>query len=149
MKIENNIILLMGIAGTGKKTIGEEISKQDASFKLAHHHAWIDPILKLLNNNAAAAWQSLDEKGWGALNQARDVIFHTIAEVCPKESNFIITYEMLADNPYHQEFFDTLNSTVKKRNATLIPVRLICELDYYTVLNNQHALLFIKHKIKH
>ena len=119
---EANIILLMGIAGTGKNTIGEEISKQGASFKLAHHHAWIDPILKLLNNNAAAAWQSLDEKGWGALNQARDVIFHTIAEVCPKESNFIITYEMLADNPYHQEFFDTHQITFLKHPLALLHV---------------------------
>lgn len=126
--LKNTIILLMGIAGTGKKTIGEAITHQDNSFRLAHHHAWIDPVLKLLGNNASV-WWSLDEKGWNALNQARDVIFNTIATVCSKESNFLITYEMLANNPYHQEFFDQVNATAQKRDAQLIPVRLICELD--------------------
>lgn len=42
--LQNIMILLMGIAGIGKKTIGEAITKRDSSFKLAHHHAWIDPI---------------------------------------------------------------------------------------------------------
>jgi aminoglycoside 6'-N-acetyltransferase len=118
----------MGIAGTGKKTIGEAIVQQDRSFKLAHHHSWIDPVLKLLGNDSSV-WYSLDEKGWEALNQARDVILNTIARVCPTESNFVITYEMLANNPYHQDFFNKVYHTAKKRNATLIPVRLVCELD--------------------
>ncbi|MFO8671966.1 hypothetical protein SC848_01050 [Legionella pneumophila serogroup 1] len=50
---KNNIILLMGIAGTGKRTIGEEIVAQDNTFRLAHHHDWIDPILKLLGSDAS------------------------------------------------------------------------------------------------
>lgn len=33
--LTNNIILLMGIAGTGKMTIGEAIVKQNPHFKLA------------------------------------------------------------------------------------------------------------------
>ena len=49
--LENNIILLMGIAGTGKMTIGEAIVQQDRHFKLASHHTWIDPVLKLLGND--------------------------------------------------------------------------------------------------
>lgn len=127
--LKNTIILLTGIAGTGKKTIGEAITSQDNSFRMAHHHAWIDPILKLFGNDPSAVWWSLDERGWDALNQARNVILNTIANVCPEESNFVITYEMLANNPYHQAFFDDVYETAKKRHAKLIPVRLICELD--------------------
>ena len=83
------IILLMGIAGTGKKTIGEAITTLASQFRLAHHHAWIDPVLKLLGNDAQVFW-SLDDKGWAALNKARDVIFDTMTEVCSKETSLLL-----------------------------------------------------------
>jgi hypothetical protein len=86
----------MGIAGCGKMTIGEAIVKQNPNFKLATPDSTLDPILKLLGDDEQV-WWSLDEKGWAAVNQALDVALYTIAEVCPKESNFVITSEMLAD----------------------------------------------------
>ena len=137
------MILLMGLAGTGKKTIADAMIKQENRFKLAHHHAWIDPILKLLGDDESI-WWSLDEKGWLAVNQACDVILNKIADVCPKESNFIITYEMLANNPYHQDFFDKVCAVAKKRDATLIPVRLTCQLDELVnrVKDNQRAAYY-------
>ncbi|HHJ0490126.1 TPA: GNAT family N-acetyltransferase [Legionella pneumophila] len=121
----NVMILLMGIAGTGKKTIGEAITTLAPQFRLAHHHAWIDPVLKLLGNDAQVFW-SLDEKGWAALNQARDVIFDTMTEVCSKETSFVITYELLANNSWHQEFFNQVQTVVQKRGAVFVPIRLIC-----------------------
>lgn len=126
--LTNNIILLMGIAGTGKMTIGEAIVKKNPHFKLATHDAWVEPVLKLLGDNEQV-WWSLDEKGWAAVNQVLDVMLHTIAQVCPKESNFVITSEMLADNSYHQNYFDRIQQAATKRDAILTPVRLVCELD--------------------
>ena len=124
----------MGIAGTGKTTIAQAIAKQDNRFKIACHHTWLDPILNLLSDTSASidpssVWLSLDQKGWETLSKASDLILHTIADVCPKESNFVITYEMLANNPYHQVFFDKVHAVAKKRNATLFPIRLVCELN--------------------
>jgi aminoglycoside 6'-N-acetyltransferase len=126
--LTNNIILLMGIAGTGKMSIGEAIVKQNPHFKLVTPDSAIDPVLKLLGDNEQV-WWSLDEKGWTAVNQALDVMLYTIAEVCPKESNFVITSEMLADNPYHQNYFERVQHAATRRAATLTPVRLICELN--------------------
>lgn len=126
--LTNTIILLMGIAGTGKMTVGNAIRKQDNSFKLVTSDSWSDPILRLLGDDESI-WWSLDEKGWDAVNQSRDVILNTIANVCPIESNFIICQEMLADNPYHQDFYNKVNVVVEKREAKFMPVRLICELD--------------------
>ena len=130
----NTIILLTGIAGTGKKTIGETITQIDPNFKLAHHHDYLDPILKLLDDhpfddNATSVWNSLNEKGWDALTKARGVIFDTIANACPSESSFVITYELLNNNVYHQAIFNEIADLAKKRNASFIPVRLICDLD--------------------
>lgn len=126
--LTNNIILLMGIAGTGKMTIGETIVRQNPHFKLSTPDSSLEPVLKLLGDNEQV-WWSLDEKGWAAINQAFDVTLYTIAEVCPKESNFVITSEMLADNPYHQNYFERVQYAATKRGAILTPVRLICELD--------------------
>jgi aminoglycoside 6'-N-acetyltransferase len=65
--LKNNIILLMGIAGTGKMTIDETIVKQNPYFKLATPDSAIDPVLKLLGDNEQV-WWTLDEKGWIAVN---------------------------------------------------------------------------------
>ena len=51
----------------------------------------------------------MDKKGWAAVNQALDVTLYTIAEVCTKESNFVITSEMLADNPIIKIILSGLN----------------------------------------
>lgn len=141
--LTNNIILLMGIAGTGKMTIGETIVKQNPHFKLVTPDSSLSPVLNLLGDNEQV-WWSLNEKGWAAVNQALDVTLYTIAEVCPKESNFVITSEMLADNPYHQNYFERVQHTAMKRGARLTPVRLICELDELLkrVQNNNRLTYF-------
>jgi len=141
--LTNNIILLMGIAGTGKMTIGETIVKQNSLVKLATSELFLESVLKLLGDNEQI-WWSLDEKGWAAVNQALDVMLYTIAEACPKESNFVITSEMLADNPYHQDYFERIQRAAKKRAATLTPIRLICKLDELLkrVQNNSRLAYF-------
>ena len=103
--LKNNIILLMGIAGCGKMTIGNEIVKQDPSFKLTTPDSSFGSVLKLLSDDDQVMW-SLNEKGWSAVNQALDVTLYTISEVCSRQSNFVITSEMLANNPYHQNYFE-------------------------------------------
>jgi hypothetical protein len=126
--LKNNIILLMGIAGSGKMTIGEAIAQQDPHFKFISPHDWLDPLLKLLKDDESV-WWLLDEKGWAVVNQANDVVLNMIADVCPKESNFAISYEMLANNPYHQNYFERVQNAATRRDATLTPVRLICDLE--------------------
>lgn len=121
---ENWIILLMGFAGTGKRTVGGLLS-QETHFKFVHHHSWIDPILNLLGDDYMVWWE-LNEKGWEKLNAARDVIFSTITDVCPQSSNFIITYEMIDKDPYHQTLYNKVLEMVEKRQSHFLPVRLIC-----------------------
>jgi aminoglycoside 6'-N-acetyltransferase len=74
-------------------------------------------------------WWNLTEKGWQKLNEVRDVILSTIADVCPANSSFIITYELIDQDPYHKIFYEKVYEMVKKRNAIFLPVRLICDED--------------------
>lgn len=143
--LKNTIILLMGIAGTGKATIGAAMTQKNQNFRFVPHHSWIDPILNLFGDDESKVFWGLDEKGWAALNQARDVVFNTIADACPQESSFIITYELLANNPYHQDFFDALIQVVQKRKALFVPVRLICDLDALLKrVTNEQRLTYYK-----
>ncbi len=130
----NQIILLSGIAGTGKKTIGQAITEINPMFKLVHHHDYLDPILKLLNKNPKninpdSIWWDLDDNGWESLKKARRVAFDTIAYACSADDSFVITYELLKNDIYHQAIFDEIKKLADIRNATFIPVRLICELE--------------------
>lgn len=141
--LENHIILLMGIAGTGKMTIARSIANQNPSFKLVIHDIWTKQILELVGENAQAWWQ-LDEKGWMAINKMRDVMFYTMAEVCPKETNFVLATEMLAKDPYHQNYFEKVQNTAAIRGSIVTPVRLICDLDELLkrVQSNERAVYF-------
>lgn len=130
----NTIILLTGIAGTGKRTIGQKITELNPEFKLLHHHDYLDPILKLLdsnpqNSNPDSIWWSLDDKGWDALKKARKVAFDTITYASPKNNSFVITYELLNNNIYHQAICDEIKEIATVRKSLFIPVRLICELN--------------------
>ncbi len=46
--------------------------------------------------------------------------------VCSKEASFVITYELLANNSWHQEFFNQVQTLAQKRGAVFVPIRLIC-----------------------
>lgn len=124
--MKNHIILLMGIAGTGKHTIGLELTTLAGDgTRFVHHHTWTDPIVRLFGNTPDAFWQ-VTESGWSKMNIIRDAIFSCIAEDCPEDANFIITFEMLADNPYHESFYHEVLKVVRTRNAVFYPIRLVC-----------------------
>lgn len=125
--LKNTIILLSGIAGTGKNTIAKAINKEDKCFKVVHHHSYLDPILRLFGDDSSVFWD-LDDKGWGALAKARHVVLDTIANACPKSSSFVLTYELLAGDKWHKEIFTDIKKTAEIRGARFIPVRLICDL---------------------
>ncbi len=71
---------------------------------------------------------SLTAEGWNAVNQVRDAIFDTIAHICPRETNFVINQELREDNEWHKKFYARIEQMAQEKQATLIPIRLICDL---------------------
>lgn len=124
-QFKNCLVLLMSFPGAGKKTVGQALAKK-TNFKLAHDSDWIDPILKLLGDDYQVMW-NLDAEAWKKLNAADDLILSTIADVCPKESSYVITQMMFDQDPYHQIFYDKVLSVVEKRKAHFFPIRLLCD----------------------
>jgi chloramphenicol 3-O-phosphotransferase len=125
--IKNVIIFITGISGVGKRTIGDAICKLDQSFTNVTPDDWMTPILRLLGDDASTLY-SLTAEGWNAVNQVRDAIFDTIAHICPREANFVINEELREDNEWHKRFYARIEQMAKEKQATLIPVRLVCDL---------------------
>lgn len=126
-KFENIIVLLTGISGIGKRTIGQAMCTVNPSFRCVLSDSWQDPILRLLGDDSTVM-NTLTSESWTAINKIRDVVFDTIANVCPREFNFVITEELTEGNIWHKNFFERAQLMTQKRNAKLIPVRLFCEL---------------------
>lgn len=126
-KIKNVIVFITGISGIGKRTIGEAICKLDPSFQNVTPDDWMTPILRLLGDDDSVLY-SLTTEGWNAVNQVRDAVFDTIAHICPHEANFVINEELREDNEWHKKFYARIEQMAKEKQATLIPIRLICDL---------------------
>ena len=120
--IKNTIVFLMAMAGTGKRTIAQEIIKQDNGFKFIHNHSMIDPILSLLEDCRPPL-----DNAYIAINQIRDVIFNAMVNLSSQDANFVISNEMLSSNPLSQEFFNAISNTASQRQARFIPIRLLCK----------------------
>ena len=126
-KFENIIVLLTGIDGVGKRTIGETLCSLDRTFKLVLSDLWLNPILSLMGDGPNVI-NTLDAEGWKAINEIRDIIFDTIAHVCPQGSNFVITEKLVEGNIWHEKFYERVELMANEKQAFLIPIRLICEL---------------------
>lgn len=124
MKHTNTIILLTGFAGTGKLTVGQAIVKQDPSFKLVHNHTWINPIFSLFPDHKAFLY---NDEAWAKASIVCDAIFSTMSELCPPESNFVITNELIEGDEYPKLFYKKLSAVVEARKSKFVPVRLICD----------------------
>lgn len=81
------MVLLMGFAASGKRTVGEALCKE-TGFTFVHHHAWMDPILNLLGQDASV-FLRLNESAWGKINEAREV-----AGSCGQEKSTFFTHQI-------------------------------------------------------
>lgn len=125
IEFKNCLVLLMGLPGVGKRTIGEELSKT-YHFRFSDHHALFDPIVKLFGDDYQT-WWNLTPAMWDKINAVNDIYLSAISDICAKEDNFVLTEMMFDKDPYHKIFYDKVLDVVRKRNAHFFPVRLICD----------------------
>ena len=125
IELKNCMILLMGLPGVGKRTIGEALAKK-TNVRFSDHHDLYDPIVKLFGNDHQV-WWDLTPNMWAKINAVQDIYLSAIADVCSKEDSFVLTEMMFDKDQYHKIFYEKVLDAVKKRNAHFFPVRLICD----------------------
>jgi shikimate kinase len=112
------ILYLLGLAGTGKLTIGQAL--QPLGFKLIDNHLINDPIFRTLDLDGKTA---IPNEAWAAVHQIRDIVLKYIAT--DSTQSFIFTNELLEGCDSDRDLFQKIQSLAQERRSVYIPVRLL------------------------
>jgi hypothetical protein len=123
--LENTIIVLIGFAGTGKYTIGRELSARTGA-RLIDNHLINNSLFTALN---ADGIKPLPEAIWDKVGAVRRVVYETICELSTPELSFIFTIQLTEGDPGDEQAFVDLVELARFRKALFAPFRLVCEID--------------------
>ena len=124
-KLKNQIIVLIGFAGTGKYTIGRELCERTGA-KLIDNHLINNPVFKVVD---ADGIKPLPPGVWDKVKTIRAIVYDSIRELSPPDLSFVFTIELIEGKPDEQEAFDDLKELAVARNSVFVPVRLLCDVD--------------------
>jgi len=123
--MSTTIVLLMGFAGTGKYTIGCELSRLTGA-KLIDNHLINNSVFTALNADGVTP---LPAGVWAKVGAIREVVYETIVELAPVELSFIFTMQLLEGVPDDLVAYNRLAQLAQQRESVFLPVRLTCEVN--------------------
>ena len=123
--LTNTIIVLFGFPGTGKYTIGRELSELTGA-KLIHNHLINNPIFAVVD---ADGIKPLPAGIWSKVGQVRQVVYDSIRELSPAEASFIFTIHLTEAEPLDHDAFADLVQLAESRKSLFAPIRLLCDVD--------------------
>lgn len=109
----NCLVLLIGFPGVGKQTVGRTLACHP-NFRLVDHHGYYDFFLKLFGDDGSVM-KELNTAAWDKLTAIEDVVFSTIAEVCPASNSYVMTQMMLDQDSNHQKLYEAVLAVAEKR----------------------------------
>lgn len=118
------IILIMGFAGCGKHTVGQEIAKH-SNFILVDNHTISNPILSVIKPDTKHAYFSNNVRD--KINGVRQIVLSTIEELSEKDQSFVFTSELIAGTKKADNYLNSLQKTTNTTGRKLVPVRLLCD----------------------
>ena len=123
----NNIFLyLLGFAGTGKLTIARAFARAVGA-KVVDNH-WINkPDFRPHRSGRCVAFAGCGYRSQTA--KVREAVLETIATLAKPGTNFVFTHDGIEGERYDQDVSRGIQSTAARRDARLIPVRLVCNED--------------------
>ena len=124
-KLENTIVALIGFAGTGKYTIGRELSERTGA-KLIDNHLINNPIFKVVNPDGI---RPLPPGSWDKVKSVRALVYEAIRELSPPDLSFVFTIELFESSPGDQRAFVDLERLAADRGSLFVPVRLLCDVE--------------------
>jgi hypothetical protein len=121
-------VLLAGLPGTGKRTIGSALTRRLAASheaRLVDNHYIANPILGLVAQDGI---MPLPREVWARVGDVRAAVLQTIARLSPTEWSFVFTADLSEDEEDYA-FVEQLSSMARARRTELVVVRLVCDLD--------------------
>jgi hypothetical protein len=116
--MENTVIYLLGLAGTGKYTIAKEICRQQG-FHLVDNHLINNPVFSLIELD-----RKLPERVWQNTGKIWDVVIDTMLHLSPPDYSFVLTNELCEDDKNDKAWFQRVVAFIAERKSHFVPVRL-------------------------
>ncbi len=111
------IIYLIGLAGSGKYTISQNISVHN--YKVVDNHLINNPILALLDLDGVTP---IPKIAWDAISHIRSTVFGFIQH--DYTTNYVFTNELL-ESPVDHDIYNQVLNISALRNSIFVPVKLI------------------------
>lgn len=118
--LPNTFIYLLGMPGTGKYTVAQNIAAQ-AGFRVVDNHLINNPIFTVVRVDGKTA---LPREVWKYASAIGDVVFDCIRTLSPPEFSFVLTNALYHDQPEDHEWFAEVAGLAASRGALFVPVRM-------------------------
>jgi hypothetical protein len=121
-------LLLAGLPGTGKYTIGSLLTDKLAASgeaRLVDNHYAANPILALVAQDGVTP---LPKGVWERVKDIRSAVLETIADLSPRDWSFVFTADLAEDDDSYA-FVQQLSEVAAARGTELLVIRLVCDLD--------------------
>lgn len=117
------LFYLIGPPGSGKRTVGLELSRLTGA-ALMDNHLINDPVLMAWG---ADGHKPLPPEVWSFTRRLREIVLEAVA-AAPAEVSHIFT-NYLADLPGEAEFIERFAALAERRGAKFVPVSLTCSTE--------------------
>jgi len=118
----SHLYLLVGPPGSGKRTVGQQLSGLTGA-PLLDNHLTNDPVFQAFGLDGV---KPVPPEAWPFASRMRAVVREAVA-ASPRELSHIFTV-YLADKPGEAESLERFRALAAQRGATFVPVWLTCPL---------------------
>ena len=126
-KLQNAIIYLFGVPAAGKYTVAKKISELTGA-RLVDNQLINIPVFSILGYNGKDDFP-FPSAAWEHISAIRTAVMNTIRECCPPDESFVFTNVLEQGDPNAERQFGRLLELAEQRNATFVPVRVLCDFD--------------------
>lgn len=121
-------MLLAGLPGTGKRTIGSVLTRRLAlrgEARLVDNHYTANPVLGVVPQDGVTP---LPAQVWEHVDDVREAVLKAIERLSPRDWSFVFT-AALPEDQKGEAFVRRLAALASARGTQLLVFRLLCDLD--------------------
>lgn len=118
--MQNTMIYILGHSGSGKYTIGKEISNL-LDFKLIDNHYINNVIFQLIETDGRS---KLPERVWDYTRAVSKAVFGTIRELSNPNASFIFTNALMKEQANSESIYSDVLEVASYRNSRFFTVVL-------------------------
>jgi hypothetical protein len=119
----NCIVYLYGYPGVGKRTIALEICKYK-NFRLYDNHTINNVLFPFVRIDGTTP---IPSAVWDSALKIRDIALDTMVQSGNRQFSYVFTNELMMNDSFDQELFESVKRSAQKMQARFLPVRIMCD----------------------